>query len=73
MQPPPLILTSLHQGYKTENKSAVDRFVNDSYRPESDFLYLSMTSELAKISVIVDAKTGDFIEIIDAISETSIE
>lgn len=49
-----------------ENKSTIDRFINKSNRPESDFLFLPVTSELAEMSVIVDAKTGDFIEIIDA-------
>ncbi|MDP3088231.1 MAG: TfpX/TfpZ family type IV pilin accessory protein [Methylotenera sp.] len=56
-----------------KNKLAVDQFMSKSKRPESDFLYLPITSELAEMSVIVDAKAGDFIEIIDAISETSIE
>jgi len=56
-----------------KNKLAVDQFMSKSKRPERDFFYLPITSELAEMSVIVDAKTGDFIEIIDAISETSIE
>lgn len=49
-----------------ENKSTINRFISKSNRPESDFLFLPVTSELAEMSVIVDAKTGDFIEIIDA-------
>jgi len=56
-----------------KNKAVVDRFIKRSKRPESDFLFVPISSELAAMSVVVDAKTGDFIEIIDAISETSIE
>ena len=50
----------------TENKQAVDEFVSNSNRPGTDFLYLPIASELAEMSAIVDAKTGDFIQIIDA-------
>jgi hypothetical protein len=50
----------------TENKSTIGKFLSKSNRPASDFLFLPVTSELAEMSVIVDAKTGDFIEIIDA-------
>ena len=50
----------------TENKLAIDQFISKSNRPESDFLYLPIASELAEMSAIVDAKTGDFIQIIDA-------
>ena len=49
-----------------KNKLAVDQFISKSNRPESDFLYLPIASELAEMSAIVDAKTGDFIQIIDA-------
>ncbi len=48
-----------------ENKLMVEQFIKANKRPESDFLYLPITSELAEMSAIVDAKTGDFIEIID--------
>lgn len=48
------------------NKSVIDKFISKSNRPESDFLYLPIASELAEMSVIIDAKTGEFIEIVDA-------
>ena len=51
---------------KLENKKTVSVFINSINRPESDFLYLPIASELAEMSAIVDAKTGDFIQIIDA-------
>lgn len=56
-----------------KNKATVDRFVRSSNRKESDFLYLPISSELAEMSAIVDAKTGAFIQIIDAVGETSTE
>lgn len=49
-----------------KNKLAVDKFVASGNRPEDDFLYLSISSELAEMAAIVDAKTGDLIKIIDA-------
>ncbi|MEO6118261.1 MAG: hypothetical protein ABIP37_04240 [Methylotenera sp.] len=49
-----------------KNKSAVAKFINKSHRPESDFLVLPIVSLTGEMSAIVDAKTGDFIEIIDA-------
>ncbi len=49
-----------------QNKLAIDAFIHKSNRPQSDFLYLPIASELAEMSAIVDAKTGDFIQIIDA-------
>lgn len=49
-----------------QNKLAVDKFVSSSKRLEGDFLYLSISSELAEMAAIVDAKTGDFVKIIDA-------
>ena len=52
-----------------DNKSTVDYFISKSNRPQSDFLYLPISSELADMSAIVDAKTGDFIQIIDAKQE----
>jgi hypothetical protein len=50
----------------TENKAAIDKFLLKSNRHESDFLAVPISSELTEMSVIVDAKTGDFIEIVDA-------
>ena len=49
-----------------ENKAAIDQFLGQVSRPATDFLVLPISSELAEMSAIVDAKTGDFIEIIDA-------
>lgn len=49
-----------------KNKSAITQFINKSRRPESDFLVLPIVSLLGEMSAVVDAKTGDFIEIIDA-------
>ena len=54
----------------TGNKSVVAKFISKSNRPETDFLYLPISSELADMSAIIDAKTGDFIQIIDAKQET---
>ena len=48
-----------------ENKLVIDQFISKSNRPETDFLYLPIASELAEMSAIVDAKTGAFIQIID--------
>lgn len=53
----------------SENKSVITKFISKSNRPESDFLYLPISSELANMSAIVDAKTGDFIQIVDAKQE----
>jgi len=53
-------------GFSIENKSTIDRFLNKSNRPESDFLFLPIASELAEMSVIVDAKTAALVTIIDA-------
>lgn len=50
-----------------ENKAVVDDFILDKKRPENDFLSLPISSELLQMTAIVDAKTGDFIEIIDAV------
>ena len=50
----------------TGNKLAITKFISKNNRSESDFLYLPIASELAEMSAIVDAKTGDFIQIIDA-------
>lgn len=50
----------------TKNKAAVDRFIQRTHRPERDFLTLPISSELASMTAIVDAKTGDFVAIIDA-------
>ena len=49
-----------------KNKTAVIKFVTRKGLKESDFLFLPISSELAEMCVIVDAKTGNFIEIIDA-------
>ena len=51
---------------KSKNKIEITQFLKKNGRPESEFLFLPITSELEDMSVIVDAKTGDFIEIINA-------
>ena len=49
-----------------ENKATIDKFLTKVNRPATDFLVLPISSELAEMTAIIDAKTGDFIEIIDA-------
>ena len=58
-------LTSLAAG-SVEKKTVIIKFLHKVHRPATDFLVLPISSELAEMSAIVDAKTGDFIEIIDA-------
>ena len=53
-----------------ENKVVIDNFLDQVNRPVTDFLVLPISSELAEMSAIVDAKTGDFIKIIDAKQKT---
>ena len=53
-----------------ENKQAIDKFLSEVKRPTLDFLFLPIYSATGEMSVIVDAKTGDFIQIIDAKYET---
>lgn len=50
----------------TENKAKVEAFLQKTHRPMTDFLFLPIYSAVNVMSVIVDAKTGEFIEIIDA-------
>ena len=49
-----------------ENKVVIAKFLTKISRSASDFLAIPIRSELAEMSAIVDAKTGDFVEIIDA-------
>ena len=49
-----------------ENKATIDKFLTKVNRPATDFLVLPISSELAEMTAIIDAKTGDFIEIVDA-------
>lgn len=53
--------------FNTKNKETVDNFLKDKKRPETDFLSLPISSELLQMTAIVDAKTGKFVGIIDAI------
>lgn len=56
-----------HLGSKSaQNKTEIDKFIIEVDRPESDFLFLPISSVLANMSVIVDKKTGELIKIIDA-------
>lgn len=65
-----LVLGILFPSINDENKLAIDQFTCKSNRPETDFLYLPIASELAEMSAIVDAKTGAFIQIVDAKQDT---
>ena len=49
-----------------KNKQAVDAFLQKTHRPMTDFLFLPVYSAVSQMSAIIDAKTGGFIEIIDA-------
>lgn len=49
-----------------ENKASVDAFLQNKNRLITDFLSLPIYSAVNEMSAIVDAKTGDFIQIIDA-------
>ncbi len=49
-----------------DNKTNVDAFLQKTYRPMTDFLFLPIYSAVSQMSAIVDAKTGELIEIIDA-------
>ncbi len=48
------------------NKLAADNFLESTKRQKTDFLLLPISSELAQMTAVVDAKTGDFVGIIDA-------
>jgi hypothetical protein len=50
---------------KSKNKIELNQFIKKMRRSESEFLFLPISSELEDMSAIVDAKTGDFIEIIN--------
>jgi hypothetical protein len=49
-----------------KNKSAVNAFLKKINRRTGDFLFLPITSAVSRMSAIIDAKTGEFIQIIDA-------
>ncbi len=51
------------------NKQSVDKFLVEIKRPTLDFLFLPIYSVTGQMSAIIDAKTGDFIQIIDAKQE----
>lgn len=50
----------------SENKQVVNKFLTDTARPVTGFLFLPIYSATGEMSVIVDSNTGGFIEIIDA-------
>ncbi len=54
----------------TENNRVISKFLSKLGRPITDFLFLPIYSVTGEMSAIVDAKTGDFIQIIDAIPNT---
>ncbi len=45
--------------------SALEDFLKHIKRPASDFIALPISSELEQMTAIVDAKTGEFIDIVD--------
>lgn len=49
-----------------DNKRAVDRLLTKKKQTSGDFLFLPIYAVTGEMSAIVDAKTGEFIEIIDA-------
>ena len=53
-----------------ENKLAVSNLLKEANRPIKSFLFLPIYSVTGEMSAIVDAKTGNFIQIIDAQQET---
>ena len=52
--------------FSLNNKVIIEKFLSRINRPQSDFLFVPISSELEEMSVVVDVKTGNFIEIIDA-------
>ena len=50
----------------TENKTSVDAFLQKKNRPADDFLFLPIYSAVSQMAAIVDAKTGEFVQIVDA-------
>ena len=56
-------------GINSDNKTSLDAFLRKVHRPVTDFLFLPIYSAVSQMSVIVDAKTGEFIQIIDAKSK----
>lgn len=49
-----------------ENKKIVDRFLMQSGKTAQDFVYLSIKSDFDLMTAILDAKTGDWVGIIEA-------
>lgn len=50
---------------KPDKISEIKSFLNDQNRPEDDFVFLPINSFFGDMSVILDAKTAQFISIID--------
>jgi hypothetical protein len=50
----------------SQNKTEIDKFIVEINQPESNFIFIPISSVLANMSVIVDKKTGELIKIIDA-------
>jgi hypothetical protein len=44
----------------------VNAFLSRKNKPETDFVYLPIVYQYTAMSAILDAKTADFIEIIEA-------
>ncbi len=48
------------------NEQIIDKFIRNQKRPASDFLFLPAESMVNEMVAIIDAKTGEFVKIIDA-------
>lgn len=59
----PLIKLTEHSA---TNKIAVDKFIKKTKQPISAFLYLPIRSMVGEMTAIIDTKTGNFIQMIDA-------
>lgn len=53
----------------SENRKKIDVFLKHEKRPITDFLFLPIRSATGEMSAVIDAKTADFIRIIDATSK----
>lgn len=52
--------------FNPSNKQSVDKFITKQNKPITSYLYLPAVSIVNEMVAVVDARTGDFIEIIDA-------
>lgn len=50
----------------TKNEKSIDEFLSEQSRPEQNFVYLPIYSAYTSMAAILDAKTGEFVSIIEA-------